>query len=85
LVYTLLKERETYKEKLRLAKRAIQLRDGHIDKMKSFGNVLPLDMTKARLHLAFVFSSPLIRKMNGKVESIMQLDYLTEIDDIIKV
>ena len=85
MLLQLIKERENYKEKLRVAKREIQIRDGHIERMKSEVKILPLDMTKARLHLAFMFSSPLIRKINGKIESIMQLDYNTEIDDIVKV
>ena len=42
-------------------------------------------MSKARVHLAFLFSSPLIRVFNQKTENIMQLDYLTEINDILKV
>ena len=85
MLLQLIKERESYKEKLRVAKREIQIRDGHIERMKSEVKILPLDMTKARLHLAFMFSSPLIRKINGKIESIMQLDYNSEINDIVKV
>ena len=81
----LIKENESYKEKLRVAKREIQIRDGQIERMKSEVKILPLDMTKSRFHLAFMFSSPLIRKINGKIESIMQLDYNSEINDIIKV
>ena len=85
MLLQLLKERESFKEKLRLAKRAIVVRDEQLERMKSQGNILPLDMTNARLHLAFLFSSPLIRNINGKIENIMQLDYLSEVEDIVKV
>ena len=85
MVLKLLKERELYKEKLRLAKRAIQVRDGDIERMKRLGNVVGLDMSETRIHLAFMFSCPLIRRMNGKNENIMQLDYLSEINDIVRV
>ena len=85
IILSLVKERESFKEKLRLAKRAIVVRDDQLERIKSQGNVLPLDMTNARLHLAFLFSSPLIRNINGKTENIMQLDYLSEVEDIVKV
>ncbi|CAI2382289.1 unnamed protein product [Moneuplotes crassus] len=85
MILKLIKERESYREKLRIAQRAIQVRDTHIEKMKSEGKIIPLDMTNSRLHLAFMYSSPLIREINGKTENIMQLDYLTEIQDIVKV
>jgi hypothetical protein len=42
-------------------------------------------MSLARVHLAFLFSSPLVRKANENFEKIMQLDYNTEIKDIVKV
>ncbi|CAI2368691.1 unnamed protein product [Moneuplotes crassus] len=81
----LLEQQESFKEKLRIAKRAIQVRDNQIHTMQSQVGVVPLDMTQSRLHLAFLFSSPLIRNINGKFENIMQLDYLTEIQDIVRV
>lgn len=81
----LLKERGSFKEKLRLAESEILNREYHIERMKKDGNVLPLDMSNARLHLAFLFSSPLIRRTGMSIENIMQLDYLTEINDILKV
>jgi hypothetical protein len=85
LLVELLKQNESFKEKLRLAQRAIHIRDDQIGKLKASGNILPLDMAQARMHLSFMFSSPLIRKFNNKTENIMQLDYLNEISDIIKV
>ena len=85
ILMQLLKERGSYKEKLRLAESEIMDKEYHIECMIKGGNVLPLDMTQSRLHLAFLFSSPLIRRTNSSIENIMQLDYLTEIDDILKV
>ena len=85
ILLQLLKERGSFQEKLRLAESEIMDKEYHIECMMKGGNVLPLDMTQARLHLAFLFSSPLIRRTNSSIENIMQLDYLTEIDDILKV
>jgi len=85
LLLQLLKQSESYKEKMRIAERAIHIRDDQIERMKSDVNILPLDMSNARVHLAFMFSSPLIRRFNNKTENIMQLDYLSEISDIAKV
>ena len=42
-------------------------------------------MFQNRLHFAFLFSSPLIRKMNGKLQSIMQLNYEEELREIYKI
>lgn len=85
MLINLLSQREGYKEKLKIAKSAILSSQERIEKMKSISMDLPLSMNQSRIHLAFLFSSPLIRKTNLKSESIMQLDYLSEISDIIKV
>ncbi|CAI2377825.1 unnamed protein product [Moneuplotes crassus] len=79
----IVKKNDQYREKLRLALNAIRVRDLHIQRLKSDGNVVPIDMTNSRLHLAFMFASPLIRRFNGKTENIMQLDCQTEIKDIV--
>ena len=42
-------------------------------------------MTENKVHFAFLFSSPLIRETNGKIQTIMQLNWLSEIDDILGV
>ena len=81
----LLKERGCFEEKLRIAESELNIRQDHIERMKRGDTVLPIDMKKARLHLAFMFSSPLIRRTVLSIENIMQLDYSTEIDDILKV
>ena len=85
MVIELLHERMNYKEKLRIAKGAIVNRDLKIKNLKSQSKVLPMSMNESKVHLAFLFSSPLVRKANSKLENIMQLDYLTEISDIVKV
>lgn len=69
----LLKERGDFKEKLRIAENEMMQRNSHSIGME--GN----------LHLAFLFSSPLIRRTNSSIENISQLDYLTEINDILRV
>ena len=42
-------------------------------------------MFQNRLHFAFLFSSPLMRKLNGKLESIMQLNCVDELREIYKI
>lgn len=84
MLLDLLHERHSYKEKLRIAKGAIINRDQKISRMRSQTNVLPINMNETKLHLAFLFSSPLVRKSNSKIENVMQLDYLSEINDIVK-
>jgi hypothetical protein len=84
MVSKLMKERETYREKLRIAKSAIKFQSDQIFKLNNQENVNQLDMANSRIHLAFLFSSPLIRKSNNSLENIMQLDYIKEINDIVK-
>lgn len=81
----LLKERGCYKEKLRMAESEINMTKDHIERMKRGESDLPTDMSKSSLHLAFLFSSPLIRRTKSSIENIMQLDYSSEISDILKV
>ncbi|CAI2359291.1 unnamed protein product [Moneuplotes crassus] len=81
----LMQENDMYREKLRLALRAIKIRDTQIHRLKSEGNVIPLDMTNSRLHLAFLFASPLIRKVEGGTDNVMLLDCQKEIRDIVDV
>jgi hypothetical protein len=85
LCIELLHERLNLKEKLNIAREAIMHRDSQIQKLKSQSSILPLQVSNRKLHLAFLFSSPLVRKSNSKIENIMQLDYLSEISDIVKV
>jgi hypothetical protein len=61
------------------------MREEYIQKLKNQTNIMPIDMANARLHLAFLFSSPLIRKYNNIAENVLQLDYSKEIKDILEV
>lgn len=57
----------------------LRLRDVEIQKMNmKFKNMLE----EPRYHLAFLFASPLIRKMNSSISTLSQLDYQTEIKNI---
>jgi hypothetical protein len=85
ILVQLLKDLGLFKEKLRLAEGEIMHKEYHISRMKKDGNSYPVELNESRLHLAFLFSSPLIRRTHVTVENIMQLDYLTEINDILKV
>ena len=46
-------------------------------------NLNALDMSKNKLHFAFLFSSPLVRGINGGIREMAQLDWNSEIEDII--
>ncbi|CAI2381433.1 unnamed protein product [Moneuplotes crassus] len=43
----------------------------------------PLDMARNKLHFGFLFASPLARNYNGKIVKSDQLDFKTEIEDIL--
>lgn len=46
------------------------------------GDSLALGVLEPNYHLAFMFSSPLVRRINSSLEMIMQLDYQNEIRNI---
>lgn len=50
-----------------------------IQKAVSWSNV---DMSQARVHMSFLFASPLLRKIKDGYENVMLLDYMSEIRDI---
>ena len=45
---------------------------------------LNAEIDEPHYHLAFMFASPLIRKLNTSIETLFQLDYQTEIKNIEK-
>jgi hypothetical protein len=46
-------------------------------------NLNAFDMETNNVQFVFLFSSPLVRENNGAINSIMQLDWLSEIENII--
>lgn len=85
MIIDLLHERSSYIEKLKLAKDVIKSSENAITHVPSNLCVPQLNLGESKVHLAFLFSSPLIRKCQARVENIMQLDYLSEINDIVNV
>ena len=45
-------------------------------------NVLPIDMSLFDHHIAFLFSSPLVRKGKGGLKTVDKIDYKSEIQEI---
>lgn len=84
-VLNLLQEREDYKERLKMAKSAYLNTHDSLTKFKQMSSDLPMNMAQSKVHLSFLFSSPLVRNTDSRIENIMQLDYLTEINDILGV
>ncbi|CAI2380040.1 unnamed protein product [Moneuplotes crassus] len=61
----------------------LRLRDSEIQRL-TITKQYSSDMPRCSFHLAFMFASPLVRKVKNKLENIMQLDYRNEITGIEK-
>lgn len=79
------------KEQLRLKNAELQRISMRMDSMKhKEGNNSYINLTddiqesESTYHLAFLFASPLVRRINSSIEMIMQLDYQNEISGIEK-
>ncbi|CAI2377964.1 unnamed protein product [Moneuplotes crassus] len=57
-------------------------RDKSLEQLEKSG-YNPLNLEKNRLHFAFLFSSPLVMDINNISREIMQLDWASEIEDIL--
>lgn len=76
------------KEELRIKNSEIDRLTFQINKTRPMA-LMGLDGTAAKMqissyHFAFMFSSPLVRKLNTNISSLVQLDYQTEIKNIEK-
>lgn len=71
-----------FKEQLRNSQNELEKRNKSLEIIQK-SSLNPLDMSKNKLHFAFVFSSPLVRELNGGIREIMQLDWINEIEDIL--
>jgi hypothetical protein len=67
----LLQERKKLMIDLQKTQELLVSKTKSLDKMGKFN---PLDMNENSLHFAFLFSSPLVREVNGARTSLMQLD-----------
>jgi len=80
-IQKLLSENKNLIDELQLFKDMIAQRDSIVAQR---GNSLnPMDMSDNKVQFTFLFASPLVRENNGAINSIMQLDCLTEIEDIV--
>ena len=78
----LVTELDILREQLKQANQEIEKYQNfvlQIQKAVSWSNV---DMGQAKVHLSFLFASPLLRKVKDGYEQVMLLDYLSEIKDI---
>ena len=85
IIYQLMKHNESLSSQLEVVKHELDERSADIEKMKKFKNINALDMSENNIHFAFLYASPLVREIKGKLQSIMQLNWLSEIDDILHV
>ena len=76
-------------------RKELRLRDAELNHLRSKISLIKNDsdskvnhllnkFDEPQYHLAFLFASPLIRQQNVKVETLLQLDYQTEIKNIEK-
>jgi hypothetical protein len=88
-IYDPYKEIEYLKEELRIKTSEInrltmQLNYTSDDVVEMYKKYSKVEGQESSYHLAFLFSSPLVRKINTSLEIIMQLDYTNEIKNIEK-
>lgn len=76
------------KEELRIKKEEINRLNSQLNAKNACSDVsfahMNENLQQSGYHLAFLFSSPLVRKINSNLEMIMQLDYTNEIKGIEK-
>lgn len=71
-------ERDTLKEQVSLYLSELH-RYKALFTRKDASQELPVDMSRAQIHIAFLFSSPLVRSTQNRMENILQIDYKSEI------
>ena len=85
IVVDLLNERENFRQRLDKAKSVVIDTQDQLEKLKQMSDCLPKANSKSGIHLAFLFSSPLVRESGYRLENVMQLDYNSEIKDVLKL
>ena len=85
IVVDLLNERENFRQRLDKAKSVVIDTQDQLEKLKQMSDCLPKANSKSGIQLAFLFSSPLVRESGYKLENVMQLDYNSEIKDVLKL
>ena len=71
-----------FQKQLKNSQIELEKKSKSLEKLSSSG-YSHLDMGKSNLHFAFLFASPLVREINGKYRDIMQLDWNSEIEDVL--
>ncbi|CAI2383628.1 unnamed protein product [Moneuplotes crassus] len=70
------------REQLKLANQEIERYQKLVQQIQRAVSWNSCDMSQAKVHLSFLFASPLLRKAKNGYEQVMLLDYMSEIRDI---
>lgn len=64
----------------------LRMKESEIKRLNELQKVPDIPISSFSFHLAFMFASPLVRKVNNNsLSHVMQLDYKREIEDIVKI
>ena len=75
-------ELDILKEKLKIATLEIEKYQSFVLQIRNAVSWSNVDMSQAKVHMSFLFASPLLRKISEGYENVMLLDYISEIRDI---
>jgi hypothetical protein len=81
----LMKYAKNLEGKLQEANSKLYEKDKDIELMQKISKMQSDHEDPHRVHFAFLFSSPLVRFINNKMQNIMQLNCMSELDDIQRV
>ena len=80
--HNIVSELDILREQLKQANNKIEKYQGFMHQIQKAVNWGNWDMSEAKVHLSFLFASPLLRKIKNGYEQVMLLDYMNEIKDI---
>jgi len=75
-------ERDMLKEQLKNANQEIERYQNFVLQIQKAVNWSNVDMSQAKVHVCFLFASPLLRKIKNGYEQVMLLDYVSEMKNI---
>ena len=85
IIEQLVQENRSLSSRLAVVTNELNEKSESIEKIKRLKNISPFDMIDDKVHFAFLFASPLTRVVNGIAKTSPQLDWIYEIEDIMRV